>query len=687
MNVRRLTAVVVLVVLLAVVAQQRVFEQDDAAPSAEIDSSPAGPGFSAALPSGAKSDDGLPASGADGACVDARDWCGRVIDAISLEPLQKFDVSLREYREAVASPGEVIDRHFETRDGRFAFIRLTPRDWQVEIRASGYQVFRIDALPFPVQEPGSETVIPMRRGLVLKGGVYDEATGAALGGASISFRESQQALYDSGWRDRPTVTSKPDGTFELAGLPQGRIALMVEARDYAFTEYWTDTATHGPVEIPLSAGGSIAGHVVHPDGTAASGASISVFSLDPDFGSTTPTDGGGRFERSGLAPGRYRLSAESEAGRSREVQVSLRNGQRIEGLELRLEGVHAIRGTVTGLSAAEREVTTVQLLRGERWEIGIDGPLQAALGTDGRYVLERVAPGPARLMAVVGEGRRLEKAFEMPADRDLTIDFGFPAGFRLSGQVRRGGETAPRMWVQLLSHVSQREFSSNGTMTSESGTYEFVGVPKGLYRVRAGFIDTRTVQVDGDTTLDFDLPTGKFAGRVVEADGGAPVVGAEIQVWSGNTNPPVSAFASTTDAFGAFSMDGLSPGEYVVTVYRPDFEYLQQRLMFATSVADQVLPLHREEGVELRAHDRQSGDAVRHVYVSEADTLSNAGVAKPGALARFIVRLDATGVGRLPRGVLEQPVAFWAEDYAPIKITAWDGEPLDLRFSRVSQDP
>jgi hypothetical protein len=114
-------------------------------------------------------------------------------------------------------------------------------------------------------------------------------------------------------------------------------------------------------------------------------------------------------------------------------------------------------------------------------------------------------------------------------------------------------------------------------------------------------------------------------------------------------------------------------------VYKPGYEFLQQDLTFSDSITGQLLTLRRDDGIEVRAHDRESGAALRLLFVSEA------GVAKPGALARMTIRLDQDGVGRLPTAVSDAPLMLWATGYRPITLAGGSGQPIELLFAKDDQ--
>lgn len=136
---------------------------------------------------------------------------GRVIDAATGDPVREFEVEfhvLRSRQPGEENPGV---RTFRSEDGRFEWPNLLARTWMVTARASGYQRFELMDLQIPHGGATREIVLPLRRGHILRGRVYDEATGVGIASASISFREADVGRFEGNWRIRPRVTTGKNG--------------------------------------------------------------------------------------------------------------------------------------------------------------------------------------------------------------------------------------------------------------------------------------------------------------------------------------------------------------------------------------------------------------------------------------------------------------------------------------------
>ncbi|MEM9193759.1 MAG: carboxypeptidase-like regulatory domain-containing protein, partial [Myxococcota bacterium] len=129
------------------------------------------------------------------------------------------------------------------------------------------------------------------------------------------------------------------------------------------------------------------------------------------------------------------------------------------------------------------------------------------------------------------------------------------------------------------------------------GRFSFLGVPTGVYELRAYHPDGRVsapaeglVLEEGDT-LEIDLRLGPgaiLAGLVQTAEDGTPIADAEVLV--AEESLFVSPRAARTDAEGRFEVRGLRPFLHRITVRAPGFVTTQER---REPTAEEVFELRR----------------------------------------------------------------------------------------------
>ena len=594
---------------------------------------------------------------------------GRVIDAVTRKPVRDFDVQFQGTQATKVGDEAPGARTFRTVDGRFEWEYLPPGTWNFAASAPGYQRFEFIGLNILKGEVTPEIVLPLRAGHRVNGRVYDEASGAGIAAATIAFRESDTGRFEGNFRSRVQVTSAKNGSFEVQGVPPGRVTLEIGAQDYAGREVdivvSDDTS---PIEVGLSTGGTIAGRLTAADGNTPVTGAVGLFNLDQGFGGTSRTGETGEFSFPNLEAGRYRLTG--QAGNSAvEQEVVLANNQRMEGIVLALSAARSIRGMVTGLRPEDLKRVSISLRRdGDAWnnpygEVGVDDR--------GAYMLQGVRPGRVQLVADVTMRRQLSKTVEVPADSDITVNLDFPSGARLSGRITRGGKPLSGVWLEPRSAVEQPVYIY-GTSTLKDGVYVMDDLAIGEYVVFVGDYKSRPVQISGDTVFDIDVPLAQLSGRVLEEGSKVPIVGADVELWPAEPDSLQGRLRDRSNHFGQFALAGLEPGDFMLTAYKPGFEMFRERISFASPVADMTIGLRQNTGVEIRAHNARSGKPLPELFAFEMLGDRNG--------SKLQVHLDKDGIGYIPSALAGSTISFWANGYAPALVPEWSGQRLDLQF-------
>ncbi|HSD74819.1 MAG TPA: carboxypeptidase regulatory-like domain-containing protein [Steroidobacteraceae bacterium] len=263
----------------------------------------------------------------------------------------------------------------------------------------------------------------------------------------------------------------------------------------------------------------------------------------------------------------------------------------------------------------------------------------------------------------------------MPADSDLTVNLDFPRGARLSGRITRGGEPFVNVPVgPVPPRDVQPSVYVNGTTTSEEGTYAIEDLPPGKYALMVERFFTSPIEIAGDTVFDFDVPGGQVSGRVLEAGGGEPIAGAQVFIWPVEPDETHRPIPYGSDEDGRFTLFGLEPGEFMVTVYKPGYEMFRKRISYESKPAELQVQLREERGVRVTARQAASGTPANQLIAIEVIGTGR------GSLLRL--QLDDEGTGYLPSALAGSTLKFVALGCEPTMIDRWNGDELDLELKQ-----
>jgi hypothetical protein len=595
---------------------------------------------------------------------------GRVIDAATSAPIREFTVELQPTPQR-KEPAAEIKQSFRTKDGRFIYRGLPSGTWTIFITAASYQRFNMPAARILEDQQPQEILIPMRRGLGLRGRVVDETTNEGIASATISFREASVGRYERNYQLRPSVSSRKDGSFTLDGVPPGAVRLEVRAGGYVRREIDSFvTATTAPVEIALSKGAMLSGYLAGTDGITPVPGEVSLANLDEGRAQQLSTGPAGEFTFFRLSPGRHRLTGRGR-GLNGEREVVLAHDEHLEGIVLPMTASHSLRGVISGLRPDER--TQAIILVGAQGR-NMNLIPQASPNERGAYEISSIPPGRIWIQVVTPRRGHITKEAEMPANDNLTVDFEFQPGARLTGRVTRAGEPLGEAMVVVSAAAANTQFQL-GTVSSTNGDYAIEDVPNGEYSLSVDWYDSPPVRVAGDTVFDVDVPDAQLSGRLLQEGGKVPVVGALVDLRAEKRG--IDRAGARSDHFGQFSVSGLQPGDFVLSVYKPGFELYRVPFSYSSPVKDMVINMRPARGVEIRVRDTESNKPVGTIVVME---LVN-------GMHGLILQLqaDQNGVSYLPSGLSGSSLRIMASSYAPADVMDWNGEPLDVALQRPSR--
>jgi hypothetical protein len=588
---------------------------------------------------------------------------GRLIDAVTRQPVKEFEVQmLRVQRAPPWREEEPLTQTFQSEVGRFSWSGVPADSWSVTLSAHGYQRFDAGEVTVVAGKKTREVVMPLLRGFAVRGRVVAADTGAPIPEVGVTYQIAN-GMPRLGV-PLPDTKTNQDGSFVIDGVPGGDIVLTAEAQGYASkaVEIDLDEKTP-PQEFVLSVGGRIAGTV-----KTVSGAPVqtSIVLESGDYSSRSESNQAGQFAFMQLPPGRYAVSANGRGGSSRQ-EIVLGQDERREDIALSVEEGRNIHGTLRGLRPEQFKRAFIML--------GIEAEhayFSTRPNEQGEYTIKGVPAGRGR-MHVMTRDRAVEKTVDVPADRDLTLDIVFPAGARLSGRVRRADQSAIRTNVSMRP-ADTKSVARYSATTSADGAYEIEGLPLGEYRVTADDVIERAITILGDTVLNFDIPSVQLSGRVVDEAGSVPIVGAAIQIRGTDVATALVRGYKPTNHFGEFGLTGLEPGEIVLIVYMPGYALYREKISYGAPIKNKTIALRKSSGVEIRVQPVEGKEPLRILSVGQAIPGNERDIG-------LGIPLNREGVGSLPSALAGSKITIYGRgDGKPIIIEEWDGEPLELKL-------
>ncbi len=600
---------------------------------------------------------------------------GRVDDDATHRPLTDFSASYEAPRGGgfggvqIRMGGE-SEETFQSADGTFELTNVPAGKWKVVASAPGYRPADVAGIELGEGETKEGVVLSLKRGASVSGRVLDPRRGSGVPNAWVSWSVgpgvSQFPPASAIGRltgDGTAVSTDADGRYRVEGLPSAKITISAEHPDYLETSRQVEVEDDETVDLTLSLGGSIAGSVVAKDGRSAiPGAQVGLDDPGGGFGmgeDSTRADAAGGFLFEHLKPGRYRLSAKSNAGGTSSKEVVLAESQRLDGVLLQMEGGAVIRGTVSGLPAGQLGGVRIYA-SGQNYEDN------AITGGDGRFTLNDVPAGILGLHALTSfpSNRTTSKNVEVPeAAGEVPVEIVFEGSSRLAGRVTRGERPAAAIFVSAVSDAPTAAITRASAQTDDNGQYAIEGLADGNYQVQlSGSGYRKTFAVSGDTNGDIDLPSVSISGVVTEAGSSDPIEGANVQAESGSETTAFTMKRAVTDSRGSYSIDDLDSASYQVTARRAGYELKTQPASVGSASVELNFQLSRGAGLAVRAVDGLTGLPLRELRVLAYT--GNRTVAFSGGIS-----LDSEGKGEIASlGPGLYALYFFSGGYAPRSI-------------------
>jgi len=466
----------------------------------------------------------------------------------------------------------------------------------------------------------------------------------------------------------------------------------------------------GGANAVLAMGAVVSGTVTDQTGNPIADVSVTAYDAAYGWEASVTTSVEGSYSISGLTEGEYRLRFDDYEGVflpewfddqpdfDSATPVVVVEGADANGVDAVLSLAGSISGVVTDPAGDPvPDITVVAYDQSGDWESS------TTTDSSGGYSIGGLATGDYRIEFRDDEGVFLAEWWDGQPDFDSAMPVAVTEGSDTGGVdavlLRAGSvsgvvtDSAGDPISGVVVYVYDESYYSVGSATTDSaGLYSVGGLASGEYRVE--FISYRrvltewfqdqpdfdsatpVVVVEGSNTSGVDAVltrTGSISGAVTDTLG-APVEGVRVYVRVGS-----GSWGNLTDSSGAYSLDGLAPGEYRVEFRDYDGVFLSE-WFDDKSDFDSATPVVVTEGSETGGVDAVlslAGSVSGVVTDSAGDPISGISVTARDASNEY-VRSATTGpsgaysIGGLASG--EYRLSFY--DYDRVFFSEWfDDQP------------
>ncbi|MGE0431232.1 MAG: carboxypeptidase regulatory-like domain-containing protein [Planctomycetota bacterium] len=485
-------------------------------------------------------------------------------------------------------------------DGHFIFSNVIPGKYQVEALDSNSAPTRSEPFEVVRDQSVDGLLITLSAGGTISGVVVDSA-GAAVEGAIVTaddriatFARSGQDV-DARFRNaangdpetmaRLTVSARTnaDGTFRIEHVKPGEYTLIgahpAHARGQVEGVRVNEGADTPGVRIELTAGGTIRGVVLTPEGQPLANMEIGIGSEGwRTFPRNVRSDKEGRFEFAALDPGLYRIQPGANPNPGQAA---------IGGKTVRIKGGETIEIQLGGAETGGCRVTIEVQRNGQPYANGELNLASAGAGirrgrtdANGRVTFENVAQGA--YVAALNANRHPTNFYISPGEAERRIEIRVEDGVLRGKVVDASGNPISGVNLSISQAPSEpgafdpvRSIISEEERTNASGQYRFGQVAAGTWRLlvrKDGFsMADVTVHVGTDTTeqdITLQAGGGRIKGRVtgyVSPDA-IPFVRGWVRLERADGSPVMLGTGSHLINGPEFLISGLAVGTYNVVV-------------------------------------------------------------------------------------------------------------------------
>ena len=532
-------------------------------------------------------------------------------------------------------------------NGEFVFSTLREVNHRLVVGHDLYSTY----VATRVQTSDEPLTIHLTEGCMIRGQVFEAATGSPIPGATV-------AVHDNGGEQKSGV-SDANGVYEVRGISEtrrGTTFVNVDCTGYErvsnFKVEVTEGAISDGIDFHLRRNGTVSGLVTDGNGNPLAGVSVAARRSHPNgavvvnVGMAATTDAGGRFTIEQVQPGdaTFLEGTHSDYLRSQSEQFPVAPGEELGGLQLVMRLGGSIAGRVIDESGVPIANATVGVRDGNMTASTPEAlPNKVYTKADGTFVIRRLEAGGQSLLVSAKGFLNVEDNRHEVVEGQTTqgIEIRLTAGSYLGGMVvDQSG--LPIIGARVTVTDTSSGMNTYHRMTDSNGRYLFEELGKYPVRVSAEAVGFSEVEIFDQpvNTENADIMLEAFGSirGVVYDERGEPMRTFSVspRIYDVNSGRPLTRVPPRTiqSPRGEFHFEGLEPGTYQVTIGAPAYAAAILEDVVVHSNQETVLP-----AVSLNLGGRISG------IVYDAAT----GLGVPGATVTVVggVRhfLDAVNSG------------------------------------------
>lgn len=575
---------------------------------------------------------------------------GRVIDKETKGPVTTFEAGISR-----TGGGRTVimmaphQKPFTADDGTFVLDNVPVGAHALIVNAAGYTTATIPSINVEEGKSTAEITVEMDRGARVSGRVTG-SDGSALSGVAVRVSAESGRVMNRMPSMAPMAVTDASGEYAIEAVETGERTLSFDRTGYVPFQKTVDiTGRQARVDAQLSNGVRVIGTVVTEGGAPIADAHVAARSASGTGSnwSGVRSDQNGTFEFEAMEPGRYTFHARKEGYPGTDLaDFDITTGAPVR---LVLKSGGTIYGRVTGLSAEEMAYAHVMAS-------STDGTgASAQPDASGSFRIEGAPTGTVRVFAMtrqpMGMARRQSaaKSVQVEVGSAVQADIAFNTDTVIQGRVTRDGRPVPNAFVSFSPRPGSARTNAT-TIADSSGYYEVPGLEAGTYNVSAADAQRRgsfntTYEVSGSGTFDIDMRSSAVRGRVVDAETGAPIGGATVEVRP-RDNSHFGRRVSLTDPSGVFIAESVTPGDYDVLAEMDGYGAKITELTVGDAPADIEVKLTPNPGVSIRVVDGRSG-RVLNAFIRVLDS-QNRVMYEPGMRWSGAATPDVTKIGLEP---------------------------------------